>query len=115
MKTGYGKDKLPKIPALPAEIFSQAFPDGFTLQDEANALTAYAFRNGLLEDLHAGKNSPLLKDKSLSRITDAEMKALMVDASEKLADILKLREAEPETYKNFIQAYGFMYCREWKR
>jgi hypothetical protein len=30
-------------------------PDGgFTLRDEANALTAFAFRNGFLEDLHAG-------------------------------------------------------------
>jgi hypothetical protein len=33
--------------------------DTFTVRDEANALTAYAFRNGFLEDLHAGKSSRL--------------------------------------------------------
>ena len=32
--------------------------DAFTLRDEANALTAHAFRNGFLEDLHAGKPRP---------------------------------------------------------
>ena len=37
-------------------------PQGeFTLRNEANALTAFAFRNGFLEDLHAGKDSPLLE------------------------------------------------------
>ena len=31
----------------------------FTLRDEANALTAFSFRNGFLEDLHGGKSSPV--------------------------------------------------------
>jgi hypothetical protein len=44
----------------------------FTLRDEANALTAYAFRNGFLEDLHAGKPSSLLNQPGYSRITDDE-------------------------------------------
>jgi hypothetical protein len=30
----------------------------FTVRDEANALTAYVFRNGFLEDLHAGNRHP---------------------------------------------------------
>ena len=37
------------------ELEARAFPDGFTLRDEANAIVAVAFRNGPLEDLHAGK------------------------------------------------------------
>jgi hypothetical protein len=107
--------RLPEIPALPEEFIAQAFPGGFTIRDEANALTAYAFRNGPLEDLHAGKSSPLTADPSLSRITQEEMKEIMVEASEKLAHLLKLRETDPETYKRFVQAYAFMYCRAWNR
>jgi hypothetical protein len=36
----------------------QLFPGGFTLRDEANAIVAYAFRNGPIEDLHAGELPP---------------------------------------------------------
>jgi len=92
-----------------------AYPGGFTVRDEANALTAYAFRNGPLEDLHAGKASPLLEDPNLSRITDAEMKKLMINASDHLAKMLALRDTEPEEYRRFMQTYGAMYCRAWKR
>jgi hypothetical protein len=101
--------------ALPNEMLAKAFPGGFTIRDEANALTAYAFRNGPLEDLHAGKSSPLTDDPSLSRVTQSEMKELMIDASEKLAEMLKKRDAEPEAYQRFVQAYAFMYCRRWNR
>ncbi len=56
------------------ESLETAFPGGFNIRDEANALTACAFRNGTLEGLHTGKSSPLLDDTSLSRITDKEIK-----------------------------------------
>src|ERR1044072_2130071 len=52
------------------DVFPYPFPGGFTLRDEANAIVACAFRNGPLEDLHAGKYSELLEDRTLSRITD---------------------------------------------
>ena len=65
---------------------------------QANVLTLLAFRNGPIEDLHAGKNSPLLEDKTLSRITDAEMKTLMIAASRKLAELLTLRDEDPEAF-----------------
>ena len=94
---------------------AKVFPGGFTVRDEANALAAYAFRNGLLEDLHAGKSSQLTDDASLSRITQAEMKELMIEASEKLAQLLNMRETDPETYKRFVQGYGFVKCRSWNR
>ena len=35
--------------------FESSFPDGFTIRDEANALMDWVFRNGPVEDLHAGK------------------------------------------------------------
>jgi hypothetical protein len=109
------KRDLPELPPLPEEFLTEAFPDGFTIRDEANALTAFAFRNGPLENLHAGKSSPLITDPSLSRITQAEMKEMMIEASEKLAFLLELRETEPETYRRFVQAYGFLFCRPWNR
>ena len=89
--------------------------DAFTLRDEASALTAYAFRNGFLEDLHAGKPSPLLDQPGYSRITDDEMKRLMIEASEKLARILALKQEHPVEYDQFIRKYQTTYCRAWNR
>jgi hypothetical protein len=109
------KPKPMETPPILDEILVSAFPGGFSHRDEANALTAYAFRNGTLEEIHAGKTSPLLDDLTLSRITDGEMKTLMIEASEKLASILMLRETDPEKYKQFVQVYAFMYCRGWER
>ncbi len=109
------KHDLPDVPALSENLVQNAFPGGFTIRDEANALTAYAFRNGELENLHAGAASPLTDDPNLSRITDAKMKELMIEASGKLAALLAFRDRDPDNYKRFVQAYGFMFCREWNR
>lgn len=87
----------------------------FTLRDEANALVAMAFRNGPIEDLHAGRNSKLLEDDGLSRITNAEMKELMVFACEKLAEMLRLKVSDPEQYQQAVETYNRMYCGRWKR
>ncbi|MCX6926128.1 MAG: hypothetical protein NT154_23410 [Verrucomicrobia bacterium] len=89
--------------------------DALTLRDEANALTAYAFRNGFLEDLHAGKTSPLLEQPGYSRITDDEMKRLMIEASEKLARMLAFKKQSAAEYDQFIRKYQKIYCRTWKR
>ena len=97
------------------ESLETAFPGGFNIRDEANALTAYAFRNGAIEELHAGKNSPLLDDPSLSRITDEEIKRLMIEASERLEALLRLRETSPEEYKRTIIDCALRYCRKWQR
>lgn len=87
----------------------------FTVRDEANALTALAFRNGFIEELHAGKLSPLLEQPELSRITDAEMKKLMIEASEKLARMLALKRDDPDHYEAEIRDYHERYCQHWKR
>lgn len=50
-----------------------------------------AFRNGPIKDLHAGEWSELLSDPELSRITDDEMKTLMINASEHVAKLLELK------------------------
>ena len=93
----------------------QLFPEGFTLRDEANAIVAMAFRNGPLEDLHAGKSSELLSNPELSRITDDEMKTLMINACEHVAKLLELKETDPEEYYKQMMAYNHMYCRRWER
>ena len=70
--------------AVEAEM-ARSFPDEFSHRDEANALIAMAVRNGPLEALHAGKSSAWLEDDTLSRLTDDEMKILMIYATRMLA------------------------------
>ena len=98
-----------------ADPFAPYFPGGFTIRDEANALAAWAFRNGPLEDLHAGKHSALLEDPELSRITDEEMKTLMIYACRQLAELLTLKAEDPEQYELQIKSYAFRFCRRWER
>jgi hypothetical protein len=102
-------------PVFPPDIMAKRFPGGFTVRDEANAIVAYAFRNGPLEDLHAGTWSELLNDKSLTRITDQEMKELMLFACEHVERILRLKESDPQEYDLFVKSYNFRYCRQWER
>jgi hypothetical protein len=87
----------------------------FTLRDEANALTAYAFRNGFIEELHAGKMSPLLQDSEYSRITNDEMRRLMIESSIKIEEALRLKASNPEMYEVFIRECRDNYCAEWLR
>jgi hypothetical protein len=101
--------------ATPVDVLNSFFPDGFTYRDEANALTACAFRNGMLEDLHAGDTSAIQSDPSISRLTDDEMKAMMIDASTRLAALLKLKEKDPVKYLEKILWASFNHCREWDR
>lgn len=91
------------------------FPEGFTLRDEANAIVAWAFRNGPIETLHAGTHSPLLEDPSLSRITDAEMRELMLAACRMMEKILRLKASDPQEYARQIQGFRDSYCRAWER
>lgn len=89
--------------------------DCFTVRDEANAIVAVAFRNGPIEELHAGRHSDLLDDKSLSRITNAEMKTIMVAACRKVEELLVLRESDPEEYDRRIRDNNERYCQAWER
>lgn len=82
----------------------------FTLRDEANAMCAYAFRNGPIEDIHASVDSD-----RRPRITDPEMKVLMVDASEKLAKLLEMKATDSEGYLTFLKKYHRIYCWSWER
>ena len=76
----------------------------FTLRDEANAICAYAFRNGPIEDIHAD-----------GRISDPEMKHLMIKSSESLAKLLAMKQETPAEYDRFIRDYHRKFCRRWER
>jgi hypothetical protein len=90
-----------------------------TLRDEANAITAQAFRNGFLETLHAGRWSPVLSDPGISRITDDEMKKLMIETSARVAHWLYLRELlldeRPDVYCQLVATTRWMFARSWER
>lgn len=103
------------IPEFSPEWMEKHFPGGFTVRDEANALVHQAFRAGPIEDLHAGTWSKLLEDDSLSRITDAEMKVLMVSACEKLANLLRLRDANPAAYRVWLMSICTGLISDWDR
>lgn len=87
----------------------------WTKREEANALTCCAFRNGFIEELHAGKHSELLENPRLSRITDAEMKKLMIGASAKLAELLAMKDTDPDKYWNLVKYFNEAYCGRWEK
>ena len=86
----------------------------FTYRDQANVLTLLAFRNEPIEDLHAGKYSPLLEDPELSRITDEEMKKLMIAASTRLAELLEMRDSDPEAFAQLLSV-NWRQVKKWER
>ena len=103
------------IDHIPDKLIKERFPDGFGVRDEANALVAWTIRNGPLEGLHSGEPSEFLDEPGLSRITDAEMKALMINARDQLEKRLRLRDADLKRYLEEIFKYNLAYCRGWNR
>ena len=102
-------------PETVQQVIESYFPGGFTIRDEANAIVAWAFRNGPLEDLHAGKTSPLLEDDQYRRITDNEMQQLMLSACDQVERLLRLKQDNPGEYWLKVMDYGHRYCRNWQR
>lgn len=84
----------------------------WTIREEANAITVWAFRNGYIEELHAGKNSELLP--GFSQITDAQMRKLNIEFATKMAEILEMRDADPDAYAKKIDHF-LEYCRHWEK
>jgi hypothetical protein len=97
------------------KVIEQYFPGGFTLRDEANAIVAYAFRNGPIEDLHAGESSELLNNPELSRITDDEMKVIMLNACQRVEQLLREKQEDAGAYYLKILDYNRKYCWAWER
>ncbi len=84
-------------------------------REEANAIVGHVFRNGFLEDLHAGKPSKVLQRPGFSRITDEEMKKLMIECSAKMAELLRKKEEEPQEYRKVINLSHENYTKSWDK
>jgi hypothetical protein len=86
-----------------------------TTREEANALTCIAFRNSSLENLHAGKYSEVLENPKLSRISDVEMKALMIETSAKVAELLTFKKNDPVKYWRQLIYFHENFCGHWEK
>jgi hypothetical protein len=80
---------------------------------EAKAIVVLAFRNGPLEDVHAGKTCPTCNGKTgYSRISDDEIKLIMKNAVNRVYWLLRLKADDPDTYARQI-AYGERCTLSW--
>lgn len=80
---------------------------------EAKAIVALAFRNGPIEDLHAGRACPTCTGSDgYSRITDDEMKRIMKHAVDHVYHLLLLKEEDPFEYESKI-SFGERYTAKW--
>ena len=80
---------------------------------EAKAIVALAFRNGPIENIHAGRPCPTCSGQAgYSRITDAEMKGIMRNAVNRLYALLLLKSSDPEKYESKIR-FGERYTANW--
>jgi hypothetical protein len=69
------------------------------LAEEAKALVALAFRNGPIEDLHAGRPCTVCYgNQEISHISDEEMKKIMKSAVNNLYRLLWQRDCDPMAY-----------------
>jgi len=83
------------------------------LAEEAKAIVALAFRNGPIEDVHAGRACPTCNGHpDYSGITDAEMRSIMQFAVNHVFVLLQLKIEQPEQYEAVIRA-GRMYTTRW--
>jgi hypothetical protein len=83
------------------------------LAAEAKAIVALAFRNGPIEDVHAGKPCPTCsQDASYSRISDAEMKLIMKNAVDRVYSLLWMKQNEPIKYAESPEL-GRRYAAAW--
>jgi hypothetical protein len=80
---------------------------------EAKAIVALAFRNGPIEQLHAGRDCPTCTGRpGFSRITNDEMKLIMKNAVDHVYALLSLKEQDPEKYEAQMRL-GERYTAEW--
>jgi hypothetical protein len=80
---------------------------------EAKAIVALAFRNGPIENIHAGRPCPTCSGQAgYSRITDVEMKAIMRNAVNKLYALLLLKSSNHDRYESEIR-FGERYTANW--
>lgn len=88
-------------------------PDQRDLVREAKALVVLAFRNGPIEDLHAGRPCPTCADnRAYARISQDEMKVIMKNAVNHVYRLLRMKVDDPEGYERNM-VYGERCTLSW--
>jgi hypothetical protein len=93
-----------------SKLRPEDFPE---IAREAKALVALAFRNGPIENVHAGKACPTCHGKQeYSHITQAEMRQIMKAAVDHLYTFMVLKERDHTAYETLLQL-GERYTTAW--
>ena len=83
------------------------------LAAEAKSIVALAFRNGPIEDVHAGRECPYCAGKAeYSHITQDEMKKIMKQVVDTVYKLLWLKRNDLEKYEATLE-FGNRYTRSW--
>jgi hypothetical protein len=83
------------------------------LATEAKSIVVLAFRNGPIEDVHAGKECPVCAGKpEYSHITQNEMKNITKKAVDTVYNLLWLKQNAPEKYAEKLE-YGDRCTKLW--
>jgi hypothetical protein len=88
-------------------------PEERELASEAKAIVALAFRNGPIEDVHAGKLCPTCSAApEYSRLTDDERRVIMKSAVNRIYGLRRLKNGDPGRYAREI-AFAARYVTNW--
>jgi len=80
---------------------------------EAKAIVALAFRNGPIENVHAGRVCPTCDgDPKYSHITQEEIRSIMKSAVDRIYTYLLLKESDKAAYDALL-TFGEKYTRAW--
>lgn len=106
-------EKAGRIARQPGQARSIRVPPESQLEREAKGIVLLSFRNGPIEDIHAGRLCPECSGRpGYSRITDDEMKHLMKTAVNRVFTLLKLREGDPGEYERLLQ-FASLQTKRW--
>ncbi len=81
-------------------------------REKANAIMCGAIRHVQFERLYGEGNSKAVEPDSSLKITDSEMEKLIIESSEKMAQILEMRDHDPDEYWRRL-GYFLRITRQW--
>jgi len=106
-----GSGRLARTPGE-ARALAVSDPEG-ELEREAKGIVLLAFRNGPIEDVHAGRSCPECAGKpGISRITDEEMKRIMKTAVDRVWTLLRMKYEDPGEYDRLLQ-WASLQTKAW--
>lgn len=80
----------------------------------AKGIVVLAFRNGPIEDIHAGKSCPICHGNTeYSHITDNEMKTINIEAVNWIYSLLRLQRNNPKKFEKYVESVAKMYAYNW--